>query len=221
MSPASTTTARRSPDPVLTLPPKPPKSLGFQVDQWCREYLRQPDGPDAGSPWRFTPEQLSFLWRLYAVDDRGRWMWNRAVLRRAKGWGKSPFMAAVALAELCGPTRFGGWDANGEPVGIPVPLPWVQLAGVSEKQTDNTMSMVLAMVGESPIVDQYGLDPGITRVFVRGGGKLEPITASAPAAAPLHWSSGLPCWSSPSCREASVRPSSPRFPRQGSAPSCS
>jgi hypothetical protein len=59
---------------------------------------------------------------------------------------------------------------------------WVQLAGVSLTQTVNTMSMVLAMCTESPIVDEYGLDLGLTRIFTAGGGRLEPITASASTA---------------------------------------
>ena len=101
--------------------------------------MRQPDGPDAGAQWRFTPEQIRFLHYLYAVDERGRFMFHRAVLRRAKGWGKSPFMAALALAELCGPVRCDGF-ADGRPVAKPASLPWVQIAGVSEKQTVNTMS---------------------------------------------------------------------------------
>ena len=176
------TTELLSAEPVLSLPGLPPRSIGRQVFDWCQEYIRQPDGPDAGGEWRFTPEQIRFLHYLYAVDERGRFLWARAVLRRAKGWGKSPFMAALALAELCGPVRYGGDDANGNPVGVPVPLPWVQLAGVSEKQTTNTMSMVLAMIAESPILDDYQLDPGLTRIYSVGGGRLEPITASAPTA---------------------------------------
>lgn len=182
MSPASTITAPLSAEPVLTLPPLPARSLGRQVFDWCQEYVRQPDGPDAGDRWHFTPEQVRFLHCLYAVDERGRFLWSRGVLRRAKGWGKSPFMAALALAELCGPVRYGGSDANGDPVGVPVSMPWVQIAGVSEKQTTNTMSMVLAMLAESSIIDDYGLDPGITRVYAAGGGRLEPISASASTA---------------------------------------
>jgi hypothetical protein len=178
----STITAAPSADPVLTLPAVPAHSLGPQVFAWCQEFIRQPDGPDAGERWRFTPEQIRFLHYLYAVNDRGRFVWSRAVLRRMKGWGKSPIMAALSLAELCGPVRFDGWDANGEPVGVPTSMPWVQIAGVSEKQTTNTMAMVLGMIAESPIVDDYGLDPGLTRVFTATGGRLEPITASAPTA---------------------------------------
>lgn len=176
-------TATRSKAPASpTLPPVPKYSLGPGVYLWCQHYIRQPDGPEAGDPWRFTPEQIRFLHYAYAVDDRGRKLFHRAVLRRAKGWGKSPFMAAIALAELCGPVRFDGWDADGEPVGVPTSMPWVQIAGVSEKQTANTMSMVLGMIGESPVVDDYRLDPGLTRIYAAGGGKLEPITASAPTA---------------------------------------
>lgn len=198
------TTETRSPTkaaPSPTLPPQPRHSLGPGIFTWCREYVRQPDGPDAGRPWRFTFEQIRFLHYLYAVDERGRFLFHRAALRRAKGWGKSPLMAAIALAELCGPVRCDGFDANGDPVGVPVSMPWVQIAGVSEKQTVNTMSMVLAMVGESPIVDAYGLDPGVTRILTGNRGRLEPITASAPTAEGArpsfvvmdethHWTSG-------------------------------
>jgi hypothetical protein len=171
------------PDPVLTLPAGlPERTLGWQVLDWCSAYIRQPDGPAAGEAWVFTPEQVRFVVWWFALTDRGRWMFSRGVLRRAKGWGKSPVVGALALAELCGPVRWDGWDASGEPVGVECPAAWVQLAGVSEKQTVNTMSMVLAMVAESPIVDEYGLDVGLTRIFTASGGRLEPITASAPTA---------------------------------------
>jgi hypothetical protein len=161
---------------------EPDLTLGWDVLAWCSTYIRQPDGPDAGAEWRFTREQVLFVLWWYAVNDRGRFLHIRGVLRRAKGWGKSPFVAALALAELCGPTRCDGFDARGKPVAVPVPMAWVQLAGVSEKQTVNTMSMVLAMIAESPVVDDYGVDPGLTRIFTRDGGRLEPITASAPTA---------------------------------------
>lgn len=170
-------------DPVVTLPEGEPElTLGWDVLAWCSKWIRQPDGPAAGEKWRFTREQVRFVLWWYAIDQRGRWLYSRGVLRRAKGWGKSPVVSALALAELCGPVRFGGWRADGSPKAVPVPAAWVQLAGVSEKQTVNTMSMVLAMVAESDIVTEYGLDVGLTRVFTSVGGRLEPITASAPTA---------------------------------------
>lgn len=167
---------------VLTLPVDEPElTLGWDVLAWCSTYIRQPDGPQAGERWRFTREQVRFVLWWYALDRRGRWLFSRGVLRRAKGWGKSPVVSALALAELCGPVRFAGW-AGDNPLGEPVSAAWVQLAGVSEKQTTNTMSMVLAMVAESPIVEEYGLDIGLTRIYTAAGGRLEPITASAPTA---------------------------------------
>lgn len=155
------------------------KTLGWQVVAWVEEMLRQPDGDDAGAPFRLTPEQLNFVLWFYAVDERGRFRYRRAVLRRSKGWGKSPFLGALCLVELCGPVRFGGWDASGEPVGVPHPMPWINLAGVSETQTQNTMSVVLSMLENAPAVEDYGLDIGLTRIFAPGGGRLTPITASS------------------------------------------
>lgn len=181
---------------VLTLPERLPElSLGWEVLWWTTRFIRQPDGPDAGSEWRFTPEQLRFILHWYGVDPGGRWLYTRGVVRRSKGWGKTPMVAALALAELCGPVRFAGianggerapWRPEpyepGEVMGQPTAAPWVQLAGVSEKQTTNTMSMVLAMCAESPIMEAYGLDLGQTRIFTDRRGRLEPITASAPTA---------------------------------------
>lgn len=183
---------------VLTLPdalPDQDKSLAGLCVAWCEAHLVQPDGPNAGDPWRFTPEQERFLVWWYAVDKKGRWVHNRGVLRRAKGWGKSPVVAAIALFELCGPCRFDRWAQGGEigtygllkvrfgkgqAIGRDVSASWVQLAGVSERQTTNTMAMVLQMIGEGPLTEVYGVDPGLTRVYTYGGGRLEPITASAP-----------------------------------------
>jgi hypothetical protein len=319
---------------VSTLPAGvPDRTLGWEVLWWTTEYIRQPDGPDAGAEWRYTPEQVAFVLWWYSLTPDARWTFMRGVLRRSKGWGKalaldtplptpdgwttmgdvaagdellgadsrpttvvvvspvwpaddcyavtfsdgqrivanaehlwavedrgndgverildteglaamgddawrwavahdvrgrhlvavepvdpvptacvtvdaadslflagersvpthnSPFVASLALAELCGPVRFEAWAAGGErrpwrpdpympgePIGRATAAPWVQLVGTSQKQTDNVMSMVLAMCQESPVVDEYGLDLGLSRIYTPGGvGRLEPITAS-------------------------------------------
>ncbi len=117
-------------------------------------------------------------------------VYRRAVLRRAKGWGKSPFLAAIALFELCGPCVFSHWvDGAGhptldmtqdyEPVGKQHPRPWIVIAGVSEEQAKNTYDAVRAMIEESDAVAEYGLDVGLTRIFRPDGGKLIMVTASA------------------------------------------
>lgn len=157
------------------------KSLGFDVIDWCEGYLAQPDGDLAGEPLRFTTEQKRFILRWFAVDDQGRWLYRRAQLVRPKGWGKSPLVAALGCAALGGPVVFDGFDADGDPVGRPHPSPWVQLAGVSEDQTVNTMSLVLAMLRERNAADAIpGLDLGLTRIYTSRG-RLEPVTASAPS----------------------------------------
>lgn len=181
---------------ITTLPDGLPElTLGWDVLDWMGQYIRQPDGPHAGDVYDLTAEQVRFVLWWYAITPAGRWRYIRGVLRRSKGWGKSPIVAAMGLAELCGPVRFGGYAkggehphwrsqpyAEGEVVAVPTSAAWVQLAGVSEKQTQNTMMVVTAMCSESPIVEDYGLDLGITRIFTAAGGKLEPITASASSA---------------------------------------
>ena len=175
-----------------TLPahePEPLRTLGWGVVLWCHTWLVQPDGDNAGEPLRLTDAQIHFLLWFYAVDDDGRWLHNRAAMRRSKGAGKTPIAAVLALAELVGPVRFAGFDSVDDSagfaflVGRAVAMPWVQIAATSESQTVNTMSLVTAMIPPgSRIRDRYGLDSGKTRVYTPSGGRLEVITASAHAA---------------------------------------
>jgi hypothetical protein len=65
----------------------PKRTLGWQALAWTAEWLRQPDGPDAGGPWTYTNEQARFLLWWYAVDERGQFVYRRGMLRRLKGWG--------------------------------------------------------------------------------------------------------------------------------------
>lgn len=155
------------------------KTLGWRAAEWAESYLLQPDGDNAGEPFTFTREQLNFILWFYAIDEHGKFTYRRAVLRRAKGWGKSPFLGALSLIELCGPCRFGGWDAFGEPVGVAHPMPWIVIAGVSETQTENTFAAIRAMSEDSALVEDFGLDVGMTRILLPGGGKIMPITASS------------------------------------------
>ena len=152
-------------------------TLGYGVIQWIEQWLIQPDGGTAGEPFRLTPEQCAFIHAWYAVDARGRWVFRRGVLRRAKGWGKSPFLGALALAELLGPVRFSHFDALGNPVGKAHPAPWVIIAGISLEQTANTMRAIMAMISDD-LREEYGVDDGVTRINTPTG-TLRPITANA------------------------------------------
>ena len=158
-------------------------SLGWAVVDWVENYFSVPDGPTAGQPIRLTDEQVTTIVRWYALDDRGRRVYRRGAKRAAKGKGKSPEAAMMSLAELCGPTRFDGWDARGEPVGVEPTAPLVQVAAVSEDSAiSNTYGYVYELLRNSPIVDDAKLDVGLTRVFTSGRpGVLEPVTAAAGA----------------------------------------
>lgn len=162
-------------------------SLGWAISDWITENLWVPDGPHTGEPLVLTDEQLELLVRFYRLDPKtGAAVYRRASVVRPKGWGKSPFLAAIALAEACGPVRFRCWSEDGEAVGAPPPTPWVQIAAVSEDQTANTWRSLMGMVGltdedneRAPVVTRYGLDAGITRINVPGGGLIEYVTAAS------------------------------------------
>lgn len=156
----------------------PKRTLGREIIAWGNTFLAQPDGEHKGETWNYSREQARFILWYYALDDRGRFIYRRALLARPKGWGKSPLLAAISTTELLGPVQFDGWDADGNPVGRPSYSPLIQLAAVSEAQTDNTMSLVIEMLGEGYASDYYNLDIGKSRILVPGG-KLEPVTAQA------------------------------------------
>jgi hypothetical protein len=163
-------------------------SLGWALLDWWADNLPSPRDPS--EPLIFTDEQARVLIRWFALDPRtGRRLYRRGASRRSKGWGKSPLEAAKAIAELAGDVVFDGWDANGEPVGRPwgtdrLPQALVQIAAVSEDQTENTHSVVYEFLtaNDGAAADALKIDAGLTRSFLRDGdrrGKLEPVTAAA------------------------------------------
>jgi hypothetical protein len=171
---------------VATLPEgKPDLTLGWGVIAHASRLLVQPNGPRAGKLWAPTTGQARFLLWWYAVDADGRWLFNHGVRRLAKGSGKSPFAAVMALMELVGPVRLADFDpkVDGGCVGKPVDMPLVQIAATAESQTANTMRMVRAMAQKrSRVVVEYGIDVGKTIFYTPTGGQLEVITSSASAA---------------------------------------
>lgn len=147
-------------------------TLGYLVLEWIEENLARPGLPFY-EPLILTREQAEFVLAFYELDPlTGRRVVRRAVLSRARGWGKSPLVAALALTEALGPVVFAGWDADGRPVGKPWALvrnPIVLCAAVSETQVrNNTWEPLLDMVGAdvgAPVLANYpGLEPMGTRV---------------------------------------------------------
>ena len=161
-------------------------TLGWAVLEWISEYLPSPANDD--EPFVLTDEQARLVLRWYALDpDRGVFVHHRGRLEMAKGWGKSPLLAAIALAEFAGPVCFDGWDANGEPVGVPWGTgsrgkPVVEIAAVSEDQTDNTYSVLYEMLTahEQRAAQRLRIDVGRTRLYLMDRpGDLRPVTAAS------------------------------------------
>lgn len=160
---------------------QPRWTLGLGVADWAEANFKVPGGKFAGEPLVFTGWQLMFLCDWYAVDERGRWLYNRGLIRLSKKSGKSPVGAVVIAAGLAGPTVFDGWDADGDPVGRPHAAPWLQVMAVSEDQTANTFSPFRLMMRESPLVDELGLEVGAQAVAFKGRREslAEVVTAAA------------------------------------------
>ncbi len=168
------------------MPWKPPEpgavpSLGFEVIDWISEMLAAPDRGEY-EPFVLYPEQEDFVLRYYEINPAtGKRRFRRGVISRPRGWGKSPFLAALAIVEALGPVVPDGWDADGQPVGKPwaeVRTPLVQIAAVSETQTKNTWAPLLEML-QGPVLDEYpGLEPLDSFVNLPRG-RIEPITSSA------------------------------------------
>lgn len=156
-------------------------TLGPSVLAWSSTELAQPDGDGAGEPWEWRESQARFVQWWYALDEMGGWLFRRGQIVLPKGSGKSPIAAALSCCELAGPVVFDRFDPDypGGAVGKTPASPWVQLAAVSQDQTDNTMTLVLAMLREGGASKSIpGLDTGITRVLTRIG-RLQPVTASS------------------------------------------
>jgi len=167
-------------EPVRSWPdtvPDPTRTLGWEVLDWCSVHLLQPDGPDAGSPFQFTPEQVRIVLRWYEVDSAGVFVRRQGTIRRLKGWGKDPFLAALAAVEFVGPCRFGGWREDGTPFAVRHAAPWVQIAAVSKDQTRNTMRLFSPMFSPA-MVAEFGIDLGKEIIYSAAGGVIEAVTSS-------------------------------------------
>lgn len=161
-------------------------TLGFQVIDWLTEMLAAPDRSEY-EPFVPYLEQEDFLLRWYELNpETGRFKYHRGVLGRPRGWGKSPLLGAIAIAEGLAPVVPDGWDADGQPVAKPwstVRTPIVHIAAVSEEQTMNTWDPILEMLREeAPVHDTYsGVEPMETVVLLGHGGRarIEKRTSAA------------------------------------------
>lgn len=155
------------------------RTLGPLVVEWIEANLCHGPGDVQGQPWELDDEQVRFLMRAYEIDDAGRRVVRRAVYSRPKGRAKSELAAGMVCAEALGPVRFSEWGPSGYPRGRRVQTPIVICAATEEGQADNTYGAAYVMLREGEIADTPGLDVGITRTFIPGGGKIYSISARA------------------------------------------
>jgi hypothetical protein len=168
-------------------------TLGWLALEWLGDMLARPEVQEY-EPFVATQEQADFLLRFYELDPfTGARLRRRGVISRSRGWGKSPFTAAIACFEGLGPALCDGWDAEGQPVGMPwseVRRPLVEIAAVSEDQVNtNTWAPLLEMLSRGPVIDEYpGLEPMAGFVNLPYG-RIQKRTAEATSAkgAPAHF----------------------------------
>lgn len=155
-------------------------TLGWELLEWLTDNLNRPASGD-DEPFVPYQEQADFILRWYEIDpETGRFKYQRGLLGRPRGWGKSPLLGALAIVEALGPVLFDGWDADGQPVGRPwstVRTPLVHVAAVSEDQTGNTWQPMVEML-QGPVLDNYpGVEPFDTVINLPRG-KIEKRTSS-------------------------------------------
>ncbi len=175
----------RGPDGSYLLPEL---SLGWQVLDWVKRNLINPDG----TPFAPTNEQARFLLWWYAVDEHGRFVYRNGILQRLKGWGKDPLVAVISAVELVGPCRFVGWSMKrrfsatgeliadvGDPWGGEEPRAWIQIAAVSKTQTQNTMKIFPGLFSEK-CRREHGIDTtGMSAVYAHGKRRsIQAVTSS-------------------------------------------
>ena len=161
-------------------------TLGGEVCDWIETYCVHGPGDVRGQAAVLTPEERRLIWsayELYPEDSprAGRRRWARVAYVRRKGVRKTELNAWITCAELVGPVRCDGFDADGRPVGRPITSPFIPVAATSLEQTEDTLwGAVYAIASEGPMCDAYDLD--ITQlgiVELASGGEMKPVTASS------------------------------------------
>jgi hypothetical protein len=167
-----------------TLPPVAFPTLGWQVIDWIEAFLCHGPGDVQGDDMEIDDEialHICWAYRVWPQGHKlaGRRLVDHDVLSRPKGRAKSEIAGAIACAEALGPVRCDGFDAEGEPVGVPIVYPFIRCLATEEEQTGNTYDNVVYMLTEGNAADEYAIDVGLTRTFIKepDGGEIVPSTS--------------------------------------------
>lgn len=173
------------------------RSLGWLATAWIEHFCVHGPGDVQGEPVVHTDEYTAFVVDCYALEGDGRRFYDSAFLSRPKGCDKSGLGARLAMFEALGPCRFAGWATGGEvyedpwglgfryvyrpgePMGRPVTVPFIRCMATEEGQTGNVYDVIWFNLTHGPLAQVPGIDPGLTRTFLPGGGEITPSTASS------------------------------------------
>lgn len=173
------------------------RSLGFLAVAWMEFFTVHGPGDVQGEAVELGDEYAGFVVDCYALTTAGRLSYDSAFFSRPKGCDKSGMGSRFALFEALGPCRFGGWAKGGEvyrdpwglafeyvyspgePMGRHVTVPFIRCMATEEGQTGNVYDSIYFNLTEGPLSAVPGLNVGLTRTLLPGGGEITPSTASS------------------------------------------
>jgi hypothetical protein len=159
-------------------------TLGESVCEWIEEMLCHGVGDIQGQPVELDDEWRNFIYRAYEIYPKdhplaGRRIFPKAFISRPKGRAKTELAALICCAEALGPTRCDGWRGN-TPIGRPVTAPIIKTLATEETQASHTFDNCVFLLQNGLVYDEYpGLDIGVTRINLPGGGSIEPVTSAS------------------------------------------
>lgn len=172
-------------------------SLGWLLLAWAEYFTVHGPGDVQGEPVRHGDEVSGFLVDCYTIDEHGRRLYDSAFFSRPKGCDKSGLGGRVGLTEALGPCRFLDWAEGGEvytdpwglgfkyeytpgePMGRPVRVPYIRCLATEEGQTGLVYDTIYYNLTDGPLAEVPGINAGLTRVLLPGGGEITPSTASS------------------------------------------
>lgn len=156
-------------------------------------------GDVQGQPVQHGDEYSGVVADCYALTNTGRLAYDSAFFSRPKGCDKSGLGSRFGLFEGLGPCRFLDWAEGGEeyvdpwglgfryvyepgePMGRPVQTPYIRVLATEEQQTGNVYDSVYFNLTDedAPLFQVPGVDAGLTRVLLPGGGEITPSTSAS------------------------------------------
>lgn len=159
-------------------------TLGPQVCDWIESNLPFGPGVLEGQPARLRLDQQALIWAAYEVypqghERAGRRRYSEVFDSEPKGCAKTELAGWIGGAELDGPVRCDGFDANGAPVGVAVHAPDIPfLATTMAQAQDLAFTRARYMLENGALADR--IDAGEEKIYLPDrGGKLYVVTAKA------------------------------------------